>query len=87
MRRPQDEIDAEVERLAAAAESASTTYQYDIADNLNAIAKVLRERMTPGQVLTAYGRAKSADERFDDMAAAANWAYGLTDIKPSEALS
>lgn len=83
MRRPDTEIDAEADRLDAAAAAAVHPEEYQPVD---LAARVLRQRMTPGQVQTAWGPSEDR-ELFQRAMAAANWAYGLADTRPSEALA
>lgn len=82
MRRPDTEIEAEAERLERAADAEPVWGRRVV---IQAAASTLRQRLTPGQVTTAHG--EQPEDRFDARMAAANWAYGLTDDRPSERLS
>lgn len=80
MRRPHDQIDAEAERLA----KASDPMDYDNSCAIDLAERVLRQRMSPGQVQTAHGNRPRHE--FDAAMAAANWTAGLDDTKPSDVL-
>lgn len=80
------EIAASSRRRAADAQrqARDAAYFSENSRPLGFAAKILDERMTPGQVLTAYG--SQPQHVFEAGMAAANWAIGMTAIKPSEAL-
>lgn len=70
-----DQIEAEIQRLEALPEAG-----YD--EPYDAL-RVLRDRMTPGQVQTLYRGA--TQDQFEAAMAAANWAMGLQADPPSAA--
>ena len=79
MRTPQ-EIDAQRDLLERAADEA----YWDQRAGIDLMIRVLRHRMTPGQVFKAYGNV--APDQYALAIAAANWLLGLSDEMPSEAL-
>ena len=82
MRRTDNEIEAEADRLERAADAEPV---WDRRVAIGAAASTLRQRVTPGQVTTAHG--EQPEDRCNAMMAAANWAYGLTEDRPSDRLS
>lgn len=79
MRTP-DQIEAELKRLEAAIGWMVSNER----DDAYLAYVVLRDRLSPGQVQTAYGN-RTSDE-FEAAMAAATWAAGWTDARPGAAL-
>jgi hypothetical protein len=84
MRRPQQEIDAEVERLR---DLEARSAGYDEREALREARATLTMSMTPGQVESLHRSRHGTNGEYQGAMAAANWAAGLTETRPSDALT